>query len=88
MLLNTTAIFSNSNDSIIQPKYSVLGYYQNGYVFQTNSFLRGQNLENKPVRNYQSVSLQFVKQTKGENLWEYLYQRLFAKIIVCLLEHA
>lgn len=75
MLLNTTIIFSNGSDSIIQPKYSILGYYQNGHVFQTNSFLRGQNLENKPVRNYQSVSLQFVKQTKGENLWEYLYQK-------------
>lgn len=66
---------NNKADSLMLNKLTILGYYQNGYVFPTNSFLRGQNEEHRVIRNYQALSIQFLKQTSGEQPWEYLYNR-------------
>lgn len=47
--------------------------YQNGYIFPTNIFLRGQNASAKQLDDYQSMSLRFIMQTTGENAWEQLF---------------
>jgi len=48
--------------------------YQNGYVFQTNDFLKGLNTRAASVDEYQDVFLKFSKQTNGEKLWEQIFK--------------
>lgn len=48
--------------------------YQNGYVFATNDFIRGANAEKDTINAFQAFSLEFSKQTTGENQWEQLYK--------------
>ncbi len=48
--------------------------YQNGYVFATNNFLRGTNIEAKRINNFQASSIKFSTQTRGNKLWEQLYK--------------
>lgn len=62
------------NDSIYDHKdFALYGYYQHGTVLQTNQFLRGNNLNKMPVDKYRAASLQLSFQTKGDKLWEQLY---------------
>lgn len=63
-------------DSIIsnfKNNSSVLMSYQNGYVFPTNDFVKGNNAANVTISNFQTFSLKFTKQTLGKKLWEQLY---------------
>ena len=59
--------------SFWENKSIVLGY-QNGYVFQTNDFLRGRNTRATNIDEYQDLYLKLSKQTNGEKLWEQLYK--------------
>jgi len=66
------------NDSIekheISKNISLQGVYQNGYVFPTNDFLKGNNVEADTIDRFQAFSLRFSKQTIGEKQWEQLYK--------------
>jgi len=48
--------------------------YQNGHVFATNEFLRGNNAEAEKIKSYQAFALKLLKQTKGDKLWEQIYR--------------
>lgn len=48
--------------------------YQNGYVFPTNNFVRGNNIEKEPINSYQTFGLKLSKQSTGKNAWEQLYK--------------
>ncbi len=53
---------------------SLQAVYQNGYVFATNDFLRGSNVEATRINAFQTFSLKLSKQTTGDKLWEQLYK--------------
>jgi hypothetical protein len=56
-------------------KYNSLQlFYQNGYVFPTNSFVKGSNATSDTIDAFQTFSIQFLKQTVGNKLWEQLYK--------------
>lgn len=63
---NTTTIDTSNN-------YSINILYQNGYVFPTNSFVRGSNLEKELINAFQRFSIKVSKQTVGKNQWEQLF---------------
>ncbi|MDD3080222.1 MAG: acyloxyacyl hydrolase [Paludibacter sp.] len=48
--------------------------YQNGYIFQTNDFIKGNNVQAAKLDEFQAFSLKLSKQTNGEKLWEQLYK--------------
>lgn len=53
---------------------SLQAVYQQGYVFATNDFLRGTNIEAKRINTFQTFSLKFSTQTTGDKLWQQLYK--------------
>jgi len=53
-------------------KNIILGY-QNGYVFQTNDFLRGRNAQATNLDEYQDFFFKISKQTNGKKRWEQIY---------------
>ncbi len=56
------------------PKQYVLGFlYENGYVFQTNPFVIGDNTEHVPIKNYQAFSGRIMFQTTGRKPWHQIY---------------
>ncbi|HHB51803.1 MAG TPA: hypothetical protein ENK75_01980, partial [Saprospiraceae bacterium] len=61
---------TNNND---KGTFSILAMYQNGYVFQTNKFLRGSNSEKDTINAFQAAAIKFSKQTNGDNQWEQIY---------------
>lgn len=73
-----TTIFAQS-DTIGLPvanynrKISLQAFYQNGYVFATNPFLKGVNAEAEKVKAFQAFSVKLSLQTNGKNSWEQLY---------------
>jgi hypothetical protein len=48
--------------------------YQKGYVFATNDFVRGINVESDRIYGFQTFSLKLSSQSDGEKLWEQLYK--------------
>ncbi len=72
-----TILFSQADSIETKKKFwsnkSISVSYQNGYIFPTNIFLRGQNASVKQLDDYQSLSLRFITQTTGENMWEQLF---------------
>lgn len=46
-------------------------FYQNGKVFETNSFLKLNNLTGEAVDRYQGLSGQALWQTNGNHQWEH-----------------
>ncbi|MDD4992563.1 MAG: acyloxyacyl hydrolase [Paludibacter sp.] len=48
--------------------------YQNGYIFQTNDFIKGNNVQAAKLDEFQAFSLKLSKQTNGGRLWEQLYK--------------
>ena len=79
-LLVFSIFTSAQNDSLktTKPSFwknkSIMLGYQNGYVFQTNDFLRGRNTMATSLDEYQDIYLKLSKQTNGEKLWEQLYK--------------
>jgi hypothetical protein len=53
---------------------SLLALYQKGYVFATNDFLKGTNIEANRINAFQIFSLKFSTQTNGDILWQQLYK--------------
>lgn len=53
---------------------SIQGMYQKGYVFATNDFLRGSNIESTRINAFQTFSLKYSTQTTGDKLWQQLYK--------------
>lgn len=53
---------------------SLQAMYQKGYVFATNDFLRGTNIEASRINAFQTFSLKFSTQTTGDKLWQQLYK--------------
>lgn len=69
-------IFAQSDDKHkknIFGNMAIEGMYQNGYVFPTNDFIRGNNAEKDTIDAFQSFSLKLSKQTTGKNQWEQLF---------------
>jgi hypothetical protein len=54
-------------------KLALQVFYQNGYVFATNPFLKGVNAEAEKIKSYQAFSVKLSLQTTGKNSWEQLY---------------
>lgn len=67
--------FFANGQSEIYPKQliSLLPIYQYGYVFPTNQFLKGANIEQSKINVYQSFALKVGKQTNGEKIWQQEY---------------
>lgn len=63
----------NQKSTNPQNFYFAEGTYQYGHVFATNDFVRGSNTEKESIRNFQSFSLKFGKQTIGEKEWQRIY---------------
>jgi len=55
-------------------KFSLQGMYQMGYVFATNPFLKGINIESERIKAFQAFSLKFSEQTTGKKDWDQLYK--------------
>ncbi len=53
--------------------YALQAMFQNGYVFATNPFLKGINIEAEKINTFQAFSLRFSTQTTGTKYWEQLY---------------
>lgn len=63
-----------SSGIIRQPKKFALGFsYENGYVFQTNTFVRGINQERESIKNYQAFSGRIIFKTTGKKPWHQYY---------------
>ena len=60
-------------DSLLRPYHNLEIFYQNGYVFPTDPFLKGKNAASDGIDSYQAFSVRFSKQTTGQNRWEQLY---------------
>lgn len=74
LCLNLNAGKISSPDTIKkQHDVTLLAFYQQGMVMPTNSFVRGNNMKGEPINSFRAVSLQFLKQTNGKELWEQLY---------------
>ncbi len=56
-----------SKASFAQNLYSIENSYQNGYIFPTNDFIRGNNFEKDTIDAFQMFSLKFSKQTVGKH---------------------
>jgi hypothetical protein len=48
--------------------------YQKGYVFPTNDFIRGTNIESEKITGFRTFSLKLSSRTDGKRLWEQLYR--------------
>jgi len=56
------------------PKKYILSFlYENGSVFQTNPFVKGDNTEKVPIKNYQAFSGRIMFRTAGKKQWHQLY---------------
>ena len=65
---------NKSSDSLRYVKdLTLTGFYQYGWILQTNQFVNGNNINQIPIREYRSASVQLSVQTHGEKLWEQLY---------------
>ena len=62
----------SSSDSLANT-YAIEGFYQLGSVLGTNAFVRGDNLENERINDYQALSVRFTFQTHGAKEWQRLY---------------
>ncbi len=50
-----------------------MAFYQQGWVLPTNTFVKGNNIKQKPINAFRIISLELSVQTKGEKLWQQLY---------------
>jgi hypothetical protein len=74
VLLSPISVISNDNISdSLSVKRNILfrGSYQNGKVFQTNSFLKEGNQIRDDIDQFHSVSFQALWQTNGTHQWEH-----------------
>jgi len=62
----------NTHMRVNWDKLSITGSYQNGYVYPTNVFVKGINVNSTIIEDYQAFSLKLSTQTTGDRLWEQL----------------
>jgi len=62
------------SDTNVSKKWAIEGMYQNGYVFGTNPFLRGINIEGEKINAFQAFSVKVPFQTTGKKYWEQAYK--------------
>lgn len=55
-------------------KFALQGMYQMGYVFATNPFLKGINIESERMNAFQAFSAKLSLQTIGKSYWEQSYR--------------
>ena len=60
------------NNSFLR-NLSLGGMYQNGYVFLTNDFIKGNNAIYDTISDFQAFHFKIAKQTTGKNQWEQLF---------------
>ena len=53
---------------------SLQAFYQKGYVFATNDFIKGINVESARINGFQTFSLKLSTRSDGQKLWEQLYK--------------
>ncbi|WP_083925205.1 acyloxyacyl hydrolase [Flexithrix dorotheae] len=70
----TTRIEAGSDSSKWYKKITVSIHYQHGNILATNDFVRGENQTGSRLKDFNSFSLEAGKQTKGDKLWERIYQ--------------
>lgn len=69
-----SADISLSDSTKKQPDLTLFASYQQGKVLLTNDFVRGNNIKHIPINSFRAESLQLLRQTTGESLWEQLYK--------------
>jgi len=80
ILILYAGLLFGQGDSIVSPgskrwqTSSLQLIYQKGYVFPTNDFIRGTNIESERINGFQTFSLKLSTRTDGEKLWEQLYK--------------
>ena len=77
-ILNGQDIVKNNNEDTLRffkaNSLAISAAYQNGYIFPTNDFIRGVNLERDTIDSFQAFAFKFTKQTLGDKLWEQIYK--------------
>jgi len=77
-LISDLFLFGQLQDDTIQSNFlsdkSINFFYQNGFVFPTNDFVRGDNAEKELINSFQTFSVRFVKQSFGKEEWEQIYK--------------
>jgi len=61
---------TNTHMRVNWNKLSLTGTYQNGYVYPTNVFVKGINVNSAIIEDYQTFALKLSTQTTGNRLWE------------------
>lgn len=72
--LISTAQLKDTTNTIDLHNMSVSGMYQNGYIFPTNDFVKGDNTKKTKINTFQTYSIKVSKQTFGKNEWEQLFK--------------
>lgn len=73
-LLNGQADSTGVPESKVWKHTSVQAFYQKGYVFATNDFIKGINVESDRINGFQTFSLKLSTRSDGQKLWEQLYK--------------
>ncbi len=73
LLAFTQADTVSVSDPAKHHTYALQAMYQSGYVFATNPFLKGINIEAEKINAFQAFSLKSSTQTSGTKYWEQLY---------------
>jgi hypothetical protein len=71
--LDVKAGQSELADSVKRKDWTIFALYQQGSVLQSNPFLRGSNINHRPIKSFRAISMEFLWQTTGKKLWEQLY---------------
>ncbi|HPK09147.1 MAG TPA: acyloxyacyl hydrolase [Saprospiraceae bacterium] len=68
-------LFGQNNDRLnyLVGLHSIQVQGQYGYVFPTNSFVNGLNIENEKINKFQAYSIRYEKQTDGDKEWQRYY---------------
>jgi len=68
--------FSQSVDNKLAEKqnFIISAAYGNGSILATNPFVEGDNLQGKPIENYQFFSLKALWQNPGYKDWQKVYK--------------
>jgi hypothetical protein len=73
ILLLSEAWGQTSPDEKYRGTWNIRLYFQVGKVFNTNSFLGGENLNQKSVNRFHTISIQAGKQTYGNQKWQKIW---------------
>lgn len=66
-------VAENPDSIYFRKNYVISGSYQSGYIIPNSPYLLHDINDPEKFKRYNSVSLQFLKQTMGEKIWEQVY---------------